>query len=83
MYVFKKSGVCLSVCLSTYKSCLSQRILTEFSIKDFYNSSTKLIFLEVTLMLHIFRQDLRFDLTQVPLSKKAIKTVRNNTSFNR
>jgi len=57
--------------------------LNEFGIKDFYNSSTKLIFLEAALMLHIFRQDLRFVLTQVPLNKKTIKTVSNNTSFNR
>jgi hypothetical protein len=79
MHIFKKS----SVCLSTYKSCLSQRILTEFGIKDFYHSSTKLIFLEAALMLHIFRQDLTFVLTQVPLRKRVIKNVSNNTNFNK
>jgi len=79
MYIFKKYGVFLS----TYKLYLSQRILTEFGIKDFYNSSIKLIFLEAALILHIFRQDLRFVLMQVPFSKTAIKNVSKNTSCNK
>jgi hypothetical protein len=55
----------------------------EFGIKDFYNSSTKPIFLEAALMLRIFRQALRFVITQVALRKRVIKNVSNDTNFNK